>query len=162
MDHITVNVQVKELLDSLPHKEKVYVAFDIDETLITSSNVKHLFNEPSDVFKYQYKGVFAPIPEMVSLYKWVRLQGFKTLILTGRKESLRNATIKNLARIGITDWDLLHFKPTKGRVDTALYKMNIRKSVYDSGNIIIANIGDQESDFYGGYFEYKYLLKSTY
>lgn len=137
------------------------IVFDIDETLLTTKNVSKHFKDKSDVFKWQYRAVFDPIPEMVELHNWCVSNGIKTYLITGRKESLRNATVLNLQRAGVKGYETIYFKPTGRNISSGIYKMNVRKELSKKGRII-ANIGDQESDLEGGYAENTFLLPSTY
>lgn len=135
------------------------IIFDIDGTLLTTSNVSHNFKVSSDVFKWQYKGVFAGIPLMIELYNWCLSQGMKVFIITGRREALREATITNLNRVNIKEYTNIFFKPN-GKIDTGNYKLSVRKQI-SNHYTIIANIGDQLNDL-GEYSGIEYLLPALY
>lgn len=139
------------------------VIFDIDGTLLTTKNVSKYFKEKSDVFKWQYKAIFDPIPEIVELHNWCTSNGIKTYLITGRKEALKNATILNLTRAGVKGYEAIYFRPSVSgsRISSGTYKMNVRKDLSKKGRII-ANIGDQESDLEGGYAQNIFLLPSLY
>lgn len=157
--------RVKKLVVNTSNKDNACIVFDIDGTLLTDSNVSFKYKDPKDVFKWQYKGCFAPIKPIVDLYIWCRKQGVMTCIITGRKESLRGPTIKNLLDVGINEWDWIFFKPLsrgKSSVSTEQFKIQCRKKLSDECVDIIANIGDQETDLIGGYADNIYKLPSSY
>lgn len=136
--------QVKKIVQESSGDNR-WVVFDIDGTLISDRNYRHLYETSNDVFKFMYRGNFAPIQEMISLANWCRSQGVKLCLLTGRKVSFQEPTKKNLQKVGITDCERLYFK--QGRIDNIDYKSQCRKEILDSGGRILANIGDTETDF---------------
>lgn len=147
------------------HKKPALV-LDIDETSLS--------NYP-DMLKYDFGGTETIItaeenqgddPAIVSTLKLYRLAKEKHIavfFVTGRQESAREATVKNLQCAGYTNWDGL-FLRTKEFAHTSaiLYKTAIRKQITDQGYDIILNIGDQKSDLTGGYADKGVKLVNPY
>jgi acid phosphatase len=145
--------------------KKLAIVFDIDDTMI--SNYK--FFKQND-FSFQLDTIFKnvaaadcdPLPS-VQLYKDAREQNVAVFFLTGRKEMLRDATVKNLQKAGLDKWDDLILKPNDMVVASASdYKAPQRKLISDKGYDIIISMGDQQSDLDGGYAEKTYKLPNPY
>jgi predicted secreted acid phosphatase len=111
----------------------------VDDTLLDCGKISKRFP------------LFDSLQPTVEFYRYVKDLGYRTVILTARNESRRETTIKNLQHIKITDYDDIIFR-TKNDIDYsfAKYKLNQRKNLAKKYTII-ANIGDQLSDFEGGY-----------
>jgi acid phosphatase len=124
------------------------MVFDVDYTLLMPT-------------KQGYTG----INEMIELANWVKDRNISLAIITGRLESMRSLTIKELQSNGILMWDLLIMRPMNMN-DLQVYKTNARKDVQDGycggRSCIIANIGDQDSDLQGGYSHYTFKLPAYY
>ncbi|OMO67373.1 Acid phosphatase (Class B) [Corchorus capsularis] len=130
--------------------------FDVDETLL--SNLKYyedrgfgseIFDE--DSFNAWVDLAVAPaIPASLKLYNEVKQMGFKIFLLTGRSESQRNVTAKNLLFAGYTGWErlILRGHSDEGTKATA-YKSERRSELLDEGYRIQGNSGDQWSDLQG-------------
>ncbi len=165
MEYSRVVEQARDIVSAISPEDrhKYCVVLDIDETLITSRNVSHLFKSPNDIFKWQHRGNFAGIPEMVNLYHWLKEQGIRIALITGRKVSLDAPTMKNLRSvIGNTiDGDMIFFK-TNGWRSTEEYKIASRRWIHQNGYEILINIGDRQTDLNGGLSLYTFLLPSTY
>lgn len=140
---IYVKEQVQKVL-SERDPSKCWMVFDVDHTLLTDEKYKERYQSRSDIFKFQYYGDHDGIPEMISLYNWCSSLGINMCIITARSSSQMEITKKNLMKVGIQKCDRIHTKT--GREDTVKYKSQCRKAIIDEGGIIIANIGDQESD----------------
>lgn len=134
------------------------VLFDVDETLLL--NTEYIFNydygwtrESWEAWIDSAKAI--PIQPVLELYNWIKSQGITIFIITGRFPSLRlsnlDPTEKNLINVGYTGFEKLYLKPRDLKIPTSEYKLQIRKQLTEEGYNIIANIGDQESDFKGGY-----------
>ncbi|KAL4589568.1 hypothetical protein LXL04_002476 [Taraxacum kok-saghyz] len=130
--------------------------FDIDETLLSNmpwyashgfgSEVfdEVSFNEWVDVAE-------APaLPASLRLYTQLQQLGFKIFLLTGRSESQRECTDKNLLYSGYTNYQSLILRGSSdvGKAAT-LYKSERRQGLIDEGYRIHGNSGDQWSDLLG-------------
>ena len=84
------------------------------------------------------------------------------IFLTGRSERLREATEKNLKAVGCGDYFRLICKPNDSKDPNAGYKSAERARLEAEGCVIIANIGDQESDLAGGHAERTFKLPNPF
>ena len=83
--------------------------------------------------------------------------------ITGRPESQRAATARNLETTGYTGYTELIMEPVGAHYDSAAdFKAPHRARIEDMGYTIIANIGDQPSDLDGGYSERTFLLPNPF
>ena len=124
--------------------EKAYtkpplIIFDIDDTLLDTEKFSKNFP------------LFDGIDPAVTLYNYLLDLGYHIVILTARKEDRRETTIYNLNRIKVKNYDeLIMRKETDLGVSFAKYKLQERIKL-SRNYTIVANIGDQMSDFEGGY-----------
>lgn len=144
--------------ENLDASKRNAVLFDVDETLLI--NTEYIFNydygwsrDSWDAWIDSAKAI--PIQPVFELYNWIKSQGVTIFVVTGRFPSLRisnpDPTERNLLNVGYTDFEKLYLKPREPKVATSEYKLQIRKQLTEYGYNIIANFGDQESDFKGGY-----------
>jgi hypothetical protein len=74
-----------------------------------------------------------------------------SVILTARNEMKREITIKNLERYKVNEYDEIIFRSTKDfPFSFGKYKLHQRKKLSEKYTII-ANVGDQSTDFEGGF-----------
>jgi acid phosphatase len=129
------------------------IVFDIDETALCNysfdksvdfGNVPPLWNMWADSAK-------APATAGVKrLYDFLIKKGFKVAFITGRGESLYEASYKNLVNAGYMKFDTLIVRNSTEKSLTALeYKSKKRVELTKKGYIIIGDIGDQYSDLEG-------------
>ena len=120
--------------------EKLAIVFDIDET--TLSNLAHIVQIVYDTAVRAKIDVF---------------------FITGRREADRRATEKNLREVGYDTWTKIFYKPeTDIMLTTAGFKTDVRRKLTKEGYVIIANIGDQDSDLTGGYAERVFKLPNPF
>ncbi|MED6219632.1 hypothetical protein PIB30_037518 [Stylosanthes scabra] len=131
--------------------------FDIDETSL--SNLPYYaqhgfgvepFNETS-FSEWADHGIAPPLPESRTLYKNLLNLGIKVVFLTGRSESLRDSTLKNLKDAGYNTFEALILRNSteyNGKTGVT-YKSSERKKLEEKGYRIVGNIGDQWSDILG-------------
>jgi predicted secreted acid phosphatase len=91
-------------------------------------------------------------------------QGVAVFFITGRPESLRKPTERNLRAAGYDGWSALvmvpgNFPRLKSAAD---YKAPARKRIAEQGYTIVLNMGDQESDLAGGYAERTFKLPDPF
>ncbi|KAH9323350.1 hypothetical protein KI387_017989 [Taxus chinensis] len=78
------------------------------------------------------------------------MRGVKIIIITSRGEQLRDATAKNLVKVGYTGWTDLILRAESDIGKTAKdYKSERRVALEKNGYRILGNIGDQWSDILG-------------
>jgi len=130
--------------------------FDIDETLLSNLPyyVAHQFGgELFDNNAFNNWVNLAEAPALASSYRlYTRLLelGMKIFLLTGRDETQRNATQKNLFRAGYHTWEALLLRGPDDHGKTAvLYKSEKRRKIEQDGFRIRGNSGDQWSDVLG-------------
>ena len=160
------------------HKvSKSALVLDIDETALSNwpklvANQFAYFPEgpceqlpkgPCGEIAWESSGKAEAILATLDLFKAARAAGVKVFFITGRDESLREATEKNLREAGYAGWDEVIMRP-KGTTtaSAADFKAPARKTIEDRGYTIIANVGDQPSDLTGGHAERAFLLPDPY
>lgn len=137
--------------------ERMAVVFDLDETLL--SNLPHMramdFGYLPGEWEAWVKHGDAPVIEpMRDVFMTARRLGMDVFLLSGRMELRdRAGTEKNLLAAGLTRYTLLMLKPDGEGVSTTDYKTAARQRIEREGYIIVANLGDQESDLAGGFAE---------
>lgn len=148
------------------NKKKLAVVLDIDETSLSNYKVmvaSGFFSDPNKIKRDQLLANAPAIPPMLSLYKQVTQKNVKVFFVTGRGESERKATIKNLLRAGYSNWAGLYLRPDNYHQASIIpYKTNTRELISKQGYIIVATIGDQYSDIKGGYAERGFKLPNPY
>jgi 5'-nucleotidase (lipoprotein e(P4) family) len=145
--------------------EELAVVFDLDETLL--SNLPHMramdFGYVPELWNtWVAKADAEPIAPVVAVYRAARKAGVDVFFITGRRESDRSGTEKNLGLIGCGDYRELVMKPDGVRDTTHQFKKAVRQRVTEQGYMIIANIGDQQSDLEGGYAERTFKLPDPF
>ncbi len=145
--------------------QKLAVVFDIDETTLTNmphmqamdfGYVPKLWDEW--VASAQGKAI---IPVQTVYDTAVRLN-LAVIFITGRKPSDAPGTERNLRDVGYETWEQIHYKPEEHRGTSRDYKIGVRKRLVQEGYVIIANIGDQNSDLRGGYAEKTFKLPNPF
>lgn len=130
------------------------IVADIDETLLDNrpefeKHQNFKWNEFSAWANSSDSKVLKPTAELLS---WAREKGFAVFLVTGRNEDLRRGTIENLIKQNVAyDGLLMRTDRDHRRAEDA--KTAHRKYIESLGFTIVANIGDQYSDLYGGYAE---------
>jgi len=144
---------------------RLAVVFDVDETLL--SNLPSMealdFGYIPDEWRRWVEQASAPALEPVrEVFRRARRLGVETLVITGRRESERQATARNLAAVGCGDFRELVCRPDGDQRAAADFKTAARARLAAEGWLIIANIGDQESDLAGGYSERTFKLPGPF
>ncbi|MBY0451053.1 MAG: HAD family acid phosphatase [Cyanobacteria bacterium] len=140
---------------------KPAVVFDLDETLLDN---RGYFARYSRFAKpcwdaWALTGQASRLPLSYELYQWVINKGYTVFFISGRSETLRKATEKNLSQLGYSRYRHLYLKPLEMQtLPTGLYKARVRHKIQTEGFVIQANVGDQQSDLEGGYFRRGFKL----
>lgn len=142
------------------------LVLDIDETSLSNYNniVKRDFVGEKNQIHQDILNANAPvIKPMLSLYQDAQKHGIKVFFVTGRNESERLATQKNLMLAGYTNWSGLYLRP-KNYTDKSIipFKSQARADITKKGYTIIATIGDQYSDIKGGYAKKGFKLPNPF
>ena len=150
----------------LTHPKKLAVVLDIDETSLSNyhSLASHRFAPSRKQLQRDIESATAPaIQPTLSFYDDALKHGVSVFFVTGRKESDRLITDKNLKQAGFHDWSGLYLKPEDYNQSSVVpFKARIRETITKLGYTIIASIGDQESDLKGGYAEKTFKLPNPY
>lgn len=145
--------------------ERLAVVFDLDETLF--SNWPYLsgndFGYVPEVWDAWVARGEAPAIEPVrEVYRAARRLGVEVFFLTGRRESERASTEKNLRTIGCGEFAELICRPAAMKGTSAAFKTAARARIAKEGWTIMANVGDQESDLTGGFAERTFKLPNPF
>lgn len=160
-----------------PQVSKPAVVFDIDDTLLTNWEVikaddfgrvfggscNALPEGPCGWVAWDLRGKTPAIPQTVAVYRKARALGAAVFFISGRDETQRAATIRNLRRVGLGDYTRL-ILTAKGAhyASAADFKTPQRAAIEAAGYRIIANIGDQPSDLAGGHAERTFQLPNPF
>jgi acid phosphatase len=152
--------------NALIEPRKLAVVFDIDETSLSNYEILLSldFAFVASLLKPELEKAKDPaVRPTLKLYQFAIENGVAIFFITGRSETLRAVTEKNLKKVGYTEWMKLFMKPDDYDKDSVIpYKSASRKSIEDGGYFIIVNIGDQWSDLAGGYSERTFKLPNPY
>ena len=134
-------------------QEKLALILDIDETSL--SNYKEEegadFAYNAAVFDAWVETAQAPaIPGTLRLYNEAQRLGVSVFFITGRSESERTATERNLRAVGFDNWqELVMRTAAHGSETMGAYKAVVRGRIAAQGYTLILNAGDQWSDLKG-------------
>jgi hypothetical protein len=144
---------------------RLTMIFDLDDTLISDwpliSAMDFGYVRPEwDRWVAAADGpAIEPVRE---LYRTARRLGVEVVFLTGRRESERESTERNLRAIDCSDYAALICRPATEQGTTAAFKTGVRRQLTAEGRTIIANIGDQESDLSGGFAQRTFKLPNAF
>ncbi|TDR92904.1 HAD family acid phosphatase [Enterovirga rhinocerotis] len=153
------------------------VVFDIDDTalsnweVIQADDFGRVFGGPCEKLpegpcgwvSWDLLARSPAIPATLSLYRFARTQGAAVFFITGRDETQRAATERNLKAAGYDDYVRLDMVPVGAHFPkAAAYKAPLRAAIEAAGYRIIANVGDQPSDLEGGHAERAFLLPNPF
>jgi predicted secreted acid phosphatase len=169
-DIATVALQAnKYLVKRIAHRakpgQKLAIVFDIDET--TLSNLSHILaNDFGYVSKtwdgWVTEGRAPAILPVQAVYETAVRAKVDVFFITGRKERDRPGTEKNLREVGYETWTKIFYRPNDFAETTRAFKIDMRRKLMADGYVIIANIGDQDSDLVGGYAERYFKLPNPF
>ncbi len=160
-----------------PQVDRPAVVFDIDETALSNWEAikandfgrvitgpcNELPQGPCGWRAWDLHAESTVIPPTRDVFNTAKDRGASVFFITGRDESQRSATERNLADVGYTGYSRLIMEPTGAQyVSAADFKAPQRADIEQQGYTIIANIGDQPSDLAGGSSEQTYLLPNPF
>ena len=103
------------------------------------------------------------IAPTLQVFQLARSLNITVFFITGRPESQRAATERNLAAAGYKGYQKLYMVPDGAHFPSAAdFKAPIRAEIERAGYKIIANMGDQPSDLKGGHAEKTFLLPDPF
>lgn len=136
-----------------PKGEKLAVVLDIDETALSNypEMVKADFGyNPEQWNQWVEQASAEAIPGTLRFCQHAQQLGVAVFFITGRPESQRAATEKNLRAQGYTQWAGLTLRaPDEAHEATIAYKSAGRQKIVAAGYHIAVNMGDQMSDLKG-------------
>jgi predicted secreted acid phosphatase len=153
------------------------VVFDIDETALSNWEVILLDDfgrpikgpcligtgAPCGWAEWDQLGRDPAIEPTLDLFRDARAMGVAVFFITGRPESQRGATERNLADAGYSGYTKLYMVPEEAHFKSAAdFKAPIRVGLERSGYTILVNMGDQPSDLAGGHAEKGFLLPNPF
>lgn len=147
--------------------ERLAVVFDIDETVL--SNLPHMrahdYGYIPPLFEAWVKAGDAPaLAPVREVYQAARAADIAVLFLTGRQApGETRPTADNLRNEGMGDYAALVLKPADApRGQTALVRKTAQRARWEAeGWVIIATVGDQESDL-GAHAERSFKLPNPF
>lgn len=145
--------------------DKLAIVFDIDETIL--SNLRHIqANDygylPKVWNAWVSEGQATAIYPMQAVYNTAANAKIAIFFITGRTPDGAAATERNLRQVGYETWTRIIYKPADFDEPTRAFKIDARRQLAAEGYLIIANIGDQNSDLVGGYAEKTFKLPNPF
>src|SRR5262245_31971143 len=153
------------------------VLFDIDETalanweVISRDNFGRPISGPCDLAldgpcgwaAWDQLAADPAIGPTLEVFKTAITAKVTVFFITGRPEDQRAATERNLREAGYDGFDKLYMvAPGAHYVSAADFKAPVRAKIEAAGYTIIANVGDQPSDLFGGHSERIFLLPNPF
>jgi acid phosphatase len=133
-------------------QEKLAAVFDIDETSL--SNYQEMLRagfafDPKAFDAWVNTAAAPAIPGSLRTVKEAQSLGVQVFFITGRPDSERDATERNLRAQGFA-WSQLTLRPESTRSESVIaYKSGARAQIAAQGYKIVLNVGDQWSDLKG-------------
>lgn len=139
------------LADALAAKPaKPAIVLDIDETSVSNLwyvlGRKNLAADSSVRQAASSRAIDPAIEATKRLYKQARDSGAAVFFISGRNESTRSYTERNLRSAGYKTWQKVVLEPTGSQMSSGEYKTAARKNLRAKGWSLVLNVGDQSSD----------------
>ena len=165
------------LSERAPLVDRPALVLDIDDTALTNWEVivaddfgrvfdgpcDNLPNGPCGWVAWDLRASTPAIMQTLAFFEDARDLGVAVFFITGRDESQRAATEKNLASAGYDDYRGLYMEAVGSRYASAAdFKAPQRAKIEADGFTIVANMGDQPSDLAGGHAERTFLLPNPF
>lgn len=143
------------------------IVFDIDETLL--SNWQFLRDNDFGISmaaftQWAQTSRDTALDPVGRVFAKARAYRIPVFLISGRPESLRAATEKNLNTAGYWGWTHLYLRPESDHNQSVVpFKSGVRRMLVEQGrHDIILNIGDQHSDLDGGYARHRVKLPNPF
>ena len=147
------------------------IVLDIDETSLSNwpaykangwgrvvAGECNLDQGPCGLRAWQATAQSKALPPTLALVTRAKSLGVAVFFISGRPQSLRDATMRNLREQGYT-WDDVIVLPEGASFTSAVnFKAPERKKIAERGFTILLSMGDQQSDLDGGYAERTFKL----
>ena len=152
------------------------MVFDVDDTALTNwpvivANDFGRFapgpclipDGPCGWHAWDLLGRDAALEPTLDVFRTARSLGVAVFFISGRPESERAATKRNLRVAGYAGYERAFFTPNGAHYAAlADFKAPVRAKIASMGYTIIANMGDQYSDLEGGYAEKTFKLPNPF
>jgi len=174
---LVANAATKWVLQRAPMVTRPAVVFDIDETTLANWQVIKrddfgrpiagpcdlALDGPCGWAAWDQLAADTAIAPILEVFRRAKAVNVTVFFITGRPESQRAATEKNLKDAGYEGYERLHMVPDDAKFGSATdFKAPVRAEIERAGYKIIANIGDQPSDLFGGHAEKIFLLPNPF
>lgn len=135
--------------------KKLAIVLDIDETSLSNYDkikARDFSGDPEKIHQEILAANAPAIKATLSLYQLARRHSVAVFFVTGRVPSELQATKKNLAAAGFSDWAGIYVRPQNySKASIVPYKAACRAKIEAQGYLIVETIGDQDSDLLGGH-----------
>jgi acid phosphatase len=163
--------------EEAPRVARPAVVFDIDETALSNWDAIQANDfgrvidgpcaeppkGPCGWAAWDLRSQSTVIPPTMDVFDAARRNDAAIFFITGRPESQRAATVRNLESTGYAGYANLIMEPVGSHYDSAAdFKAPQRAHIESLGYTIVANIGDQPSDLDGGFSERTFLLPNPF
>lgn len=141
------------------------IVLDIDETSLSNLPAmqdKNFLLSEDERHALARGGQLPAIQGTLELVKFAKENNIAVYFVTGRDESLRDATVANLQHSGFNDFDGLYMREPNQTCETAQFKAHARQAIESLGHHIILNVGDQTSDLLGGHADHHLKLPNPF
>lgn len=149
-----------------PAAPRPALVLDIDETSLSNwpyQLASDFCYDSADFHAWVLRREAEAIAGVLELYSTARELGVAVFFVTGRHEDQRAATEANLRAVGFAGWAGLDMRPRgDGHPSAAVFKTEVRRRISDEGYVILANVGDQESDLAGGFARRAFKLPNPF
>ena len=174
----TVTSEVSNwLAKRAPQVNQPALVLDVDDTVLSNWQViiaddfGRVIGGPCDLLPagpcgwaaWDLLGRAPAIMPSLRMFQHARALGVAVFFITGRPESQRAATERNLHAAGYDGFTRLVMTPDGKHYSSAVdFKGPVRSGIEQEGYAIIANVGDQPSDLGGGMAEKAFLLPNPF
>jgi acid phosphatase len=154
-----------------PEVRKPAIILDIDETALSNwrayrvNGWARILHGPCDLEKgpcgiraWQAMSGGLAIAPTRALVERAQILGVAVFFITGRPDTLREVTERNLREQGYS-WERVALLPSDKKFRSGVdFKAPERKRIAEAGYTIVLSMGDQQSDLDGGYAERTFKL----
>jgi predicted secreted acid phosphatase len=159
-----------------PQVSRPALVLDIDDTALTNWPVIVandfgrfpagpclLPQGPCGWHAWDLRGQDAALEPTLQVFQTARSLGVTVFFISGRPESERAATERNLKAAGYSGYERAFLTPNGSHFASAVdFKAPVRQKIVEMGYSIVANMGDQMSDLEGGYSDKTYKLPNPF
>lgn len=154
-DVTAVCTQAATYFETVPVQKNSLVIFDIDDTALihfqTRDQLNFVWTKIPHLLQAQRDDFDPALEPVLKLYKKLIAQGFKIVFMTGRRNDIKEKTIKNLKDVGYHTYEQLMLFPEDllNKMSIGEWKAEQRRKLAQTYEIV-GNIGDRPVDFEQG------------